>query len=411
MASTGKSTISRTLAKQFSKSDQLGATFFFKRGEADRGKMAKFYATIADQMMRSHHKTAPFISDAIRKVGEISEMPLRAQYEHLIRDPLLGFSQTLSEKRNLTFVFDALDECEQDEQVKLVVDCISKPFASNLITLKFFITSRPDLAVRSNFRAEVGKCQQFVLHEIPATTIKQDIKTFLHFELEDLKYKYNASVPPHRQLPLDWPGLSILEELAKMASPLFTFASTVRRFISDRVWGSPDDRLKIVLEYNTRSQESKLDGTYLPVMNQLLNRPESIGYLPLSTSEQNKLVLDYRLLLASIIVLETPLSVTSLAGLLDKSEGCAYSKLDFLHSVLSVPEPPAPIRILHLSFRDFLLDPEKSRRNRFWIDESQPHGHLARSCMNVMGRLLKRDICSSESQGKPFSEVQRKYIR
>ena len=304
-----------------------------------------------------------------------------------------------------------MNEWEQDEQVKLVVDCISKPLPSKLILLKFFITSRPDLAIRSNFRAVAGKCRQLVLHDIPATTIEEDIRTFLYFELEELKCKYNATVSPHRQLPPDWPGLPILEELTKMASPLFIFASTVRRFISDRVWGSPDDRLKIVLGYNTRSQESKLDGLYLPVLNQLLNRPESMGYLPLSTSEQNKLVLDYRLLLASIIVLETPLSVTSLAGLLDKSEGCAYSKLDFLHSVLSVPEPPAPIRILHLSFRDFLLDPEKSRRNRFWIDESQTHGHLARNCMNVVGRLLKREICSSESQGKPFSEVQRKYIR
>ena len=89
MAGTGKSTISRTLAKQFSKSDQLGATSFFKRGEADRGKMTKVYTTIASQIMRSHRTIASFIDDAVLNIDEISEMPLRAQYEHLIRDPLL----------------------------------------------------------------------------------------------------------------------------------------------------------------------------------------------------------------------------------------------------------------------------------------------------------------------------------
>jgi hypothetical protein len=38
MAGTGKSTISRTVAQSFHDKDQLGASFFFKRGEGDRGR-------------------------------------------------------------------------------------------------------------------------------------------------------------------------------------------------------------------------------------------------------------------------------------------------------------------------------------------------------------------------------------
>ena len=50
MAGTGKSTISRTIARKFKANGQLGASFFFKRGEYDRGNGAMFFTTIAVQL-------------------------------------------------------------------------------------------------------------------------------------------------------------------------------------------------------------------------------------------------------------------------------------------------------------------------------------------------------------------------
>ncbi|KAJ2901564.1 hypothetical protein MKZ38_001697 [Zalerion maritima] len=51
MAGTGKSTISRTVARAFSGKQRLGGSFFFKRGDGDRGKAAKFFTTIAAQLV------------------------------------------------------------------------------------------------------------------------------------------------------------------------------------------------------------------------------------------------------------------------------------------------------------------------------------------------------------------------
>jgi tRNA A37 threonylcarbamoyladenosine biosynthesis protein TsaE len=48
MAGTGKSTISRTIARDFQVSGLLGASFFFKRGEADRSNAKRLFSTIAD---------------------------------------------------------------------------------------------------------------------------------------------------------------------------------------------------------------------------------------------------------------------------------------------------------------------------------------------------------------------------
>ncbi|KGO47580.1 Nucleoside phosphorylase [Penicillium expansum] len=50
MAGTGKSTISRTVAKLLKDTDHLGATFFFKRGEGDRGNAKKFFPILTKQL-------------------------------------------------------------------------------------------------------------------------------------------------------------------------------------------------------------------------------------------------------------------------------------------------------------------------------------------------------------------------
>ena len=56
-----------------------------------------------------------------------------------------------------------------------------------------------------------------------------------------------------------------------MAVPLFIFAATVCRFVGDpRGSWDPEGRLATVLKYQTISQASKLDRTYLPVLEQLV---------------------------------------------------------------------------------------------------------------------------------------------
>lgn len=65
MAGTGKSTISRTLARSFAQTGRLGASFFLKRGEADRGSLSKLFTTIAAQMVVREPAVAPHVKAAI----------------------------------------------------------------------------------------------------------------------------------------------------------------------------------------------------------------------------------------------------------------------------------------------------------------------------------------------------------
>jgi hypothetical protein len=63
MAGTGKSTIARTVAQLFTSRGRLGASFFFKKGEGERGNASRFFTTIATDLVVHE----PGMLPAIRK--------------------------------------------------------------------------------------------------------------------------------------------------------------------------------------------------------------------------------------------------------------------------------------------------------------------------------------------------------
>jgi hypothetical protein len=90
--------------------------------------------------------------------------------------------------------------------------------------------------------------------------------------------------------------------------------------------------------------------------------------------------------------------------------GC---RLDALHSVLSVPDDDSvPVRLLHLSFRDFLLDPQKQGKSPLWIDESKTHEELALHCTNFMSgpQGLRRNLCHLPEPGEWLRDSVRQQI-
>ena len=96
-------------------------------------------------------------------------------------------------------------------------------------------------------------------------------------------------------------------------------------------------------------------------------------------------------------MLMTPLSIVALANLLNVSKFDISCRLDPLHSVLSVPEDiDLPIRSLHASLRDFLVDPQKRERSPIWIHERKMHEDLAWRCIELMSGPtgLRRDMCN-----------------
>ncbi|KAJ0131533.1 Uncharacterized protein HZ326_25377 [Fusarium oxysporum f. sp. albedinis] len=392
MAGTGKSTIARTVAHSRSKRGDLGASFFFKRGEMDRGNLNKLMSTLAHQLALSIPGVAFFIRKALDDNPAIVGKSVKEQFEKLIQEPLSEAAAMATAQSSIVMVIDALDECDHETDIRLLINIISQ--AKILRSrLRVFLTSRPELPIRLGFSEVQGSYQDLVLHEIPAQIVEHDIVVFLDDEFRKIRYEFNLTVCDERKLPSDWPGRPTVQSLAQMAVPLFIFAATVCRFIGDRR-RSPRTRLQTVLGHGKRSHGSQLDQTYAPILR------AQIASLP--KDEREEIIRDFKMIVGSIVTLASPLSVIALSCLIDVPPEVVDERLDALHSVLSIPlERTIPVRLLHLSFRDYLITEE----SEFQVDERHTHQSLAKHCLRIMRGALGKNICGLSFPGMRRSAV------
>jgi NACHT domain len=400
MAGTGKSTISRTVAQSLANDGQLGASFFFKRGEGERGNASRFFTTITLDLVRKVPGLAHFVRSAIDAEPGISGKSLNEQFEKLIFEPLSKASLKLS---TLVIVVDALDECQREGDIRNILRLLLR---TRDLQLRIFLTSRPEHPITLEFKKmSRDMYQDVILEKLPHVTIEKDISVFLRDELGMIRDEHNYNRPSDLSLPPDWPGNEKVQALAAIAVPSFIFAATICRFVGDDRWGwNPKKLLDTVLN-ETSTLASSLDRTYLPVLQHLMDK--CVG------SEKETLAQEFRDIVGSIVILADPLPTSSLASLLDISKEDVDSRLHVLHSVLRIPSnPDLPVRLLHLSFRDFLID-HKKKENWFWVDAKKTHDMIASKCLELMAErnCLRGNMCDLEFPGKLRSEIDEKILR
>jgi hypothetical protein len=392
-AGTGKSTIARTVARAFADQQQLGASFFFKRGEGERGNATRFFTTIATQLAHRISEFGPGVKKAIEADPAISQKTLKDQFEKLILHPILDVAHPPA--LVLLIVIDALDECERDSDIRVILQLLSQTRDLKSLSLRVFVTSRPELHIRLGFKKlPDGTFEDLVLHKVAEQTIQHDIRVYFEHELDRVREERSLS---------GWPSPDQVEALVKQAVPLFIFAATACRYIGDRR-DNPKKRLQIVLGYQ-KAKVSKLDATYLPILNQLFEEEDE--------EDRERCACEFRDIVGSIVVLQNPLSITSLAHLLGISKDDVSCRLDSLHSVLSIPDgEDMPVRLLHLSFREFLVDVLKKEKSPFWVDEKARHEELASHCLQLMSGPtgLRRNMCDLQP-GTLRSEVNERTIK
>lgn len=232
MAGTGKSTISRTIARDFSHRRQLGASFFFKRGEGDRANASKFFTTIAIQLAQSIPDVKIHLKEALEMEPAIFTKTLKEQFETLIFGPL----SELTHAPKMLIVIDALDECENQGHIAMILHLLARIQSIESNKLRLLVTSRPELPVRLGFTKIPDSHRDFILHEVPDPIIEHDIGAFLRDEFPKIRNEYNCEPPSGVRIPSDWPYEQNLRALIIMAVPLFISAVTMCRFIGETDW-------------------------------------------------------------------------------------------------------------------------------------------------------------------------------
>ena len=294
-------------------------------------------------------------------------------------------------------MIDALDECESEIDIKLILQLLAKASDLSTVRLRVFVTSRPETPIRLGFLGIPGDVHEdVVLHNIPQPIIEHDVFVFVKHEL--------ANIRKERALSLDWPSDEHIQLLVKRADGLFIFASTVCRFIGDPKF-PPQRRLLDVLKGGSAgpSHLQNLDKMYTQVLTDSV-----IG--DHKGQEEEELARRFRHIVGSIATLFDSLSAPALANLLDMDKEVMDLSLGDMRSVLHIPESQhSPIRTLHPSFPQFLLDKGRCS-DRFWVDEEKTHENLAECCIRLMSNSLTKNICSLRTPGTLASEVESKQV-
>ena len=294
----------------------------------------------------------------------------------------------------MILVIDALDECDGERDVRLILHLLAQANSLGSVRLKIFVTSRPETPIQLGFNdISNGAYRDFALHAILNALVDNDISVLLQHEFDAIRNRHG--------LPAEWPDASCLRRLAQKAGGLFIFAVTVCRFIWYE-FDHPPDRLTLVLEGDNKHGTSmgQLDSMYTTLLRYAIASKDD------DPEVEELLSRRFRLIIGSIVVLRDTLTAAALTELLCAKEWEVKQTLQSLGSVLRNSDGHgSPITLLYPYFRDFLLDSRRCQDPRFEIDAANTHRELAARCLELMSRSLRQDICSLKHRGTITSDI------
>lgn len=406
MAGTGKSTISWTIADwlcSHAPKDEvgLGATFFFERRENDRASAQFLFPTIIHQLAQRIPGLDILVAQAVNQNPDISSKNIAETFKVLVRQPLQQLAST-SDQLVYVIVVDALDECRKDE-ITQVLRLLSELSTFTSVRLRLFLTSRPEVPLQQSLQGLSPAARQVVvLDEVPRPILQQDISVYLRAAFIAIREGFNSLPLLDEPLLESWPGQDVICDLAEMAFPLFIVAATIHRFVYDAgpLQSDPRERLAIILRSRKLGDMSPLVQIYLPVLG-YLTPPPTNGVDPDQNEES---CTEFRMIIGSIITLAEPLSRKALAQLLHLPDETITRHLRPLYSVLQIPPAmDASIRLLHLSFAEFLTSPKISK-HAFAINSLATHDLLFNKCIELLSRPgsqgLRENICGLKFPGQ-----------
>ena len=403
LAGMGKSALAQTIARHFEKSGQLGGTYFFLR-IGGRTKADHFFPTIANALICS----IPPLKQCVQKSMQEQQNPLgktkmhekdlTTQFETLISGPLQMLSAHSSTIWTRILVIDGLDECEKEDDKRTICKLLFKLHEHSRIRFRILLTSRDEQPIGPEMREfeRMGCARSLALLEFQ-TESKSDIRAYLETCMTQIKKTREGIENP-------WPSPDDFEQLFTLAttpSPLFIYVATFHRSLLENRSEPLEDQLNLWLE--NKDENSQLGSTYGPVMARVLFvRDKAFGHKRIPEDSEAKL----KQILGAIILLATPLPSSGLAKLLNLPLEVVKNWVNNLHAVLYETEDEYAVKILHTSFRDFLLREAKSGELKFDIDETETHQMLAESCSRLMRNTLREDICEFKELGVLVTDIE-----
>ncbi|KAF8509985.1 WD40-repeat-containing domain protein [Hysterangium stoloniferum] len=373
VAGSGKSAIAHTIAKLFHGAKRLGSSYCFDRSQSETLHAGNLFRTISRDLAALDSKWKESLYNIVKAEPALRfTNAVEDQFENLFLQP----SQETNHIGPILIVIDALDECPD-----------TKHYRQNLLKLlgnsenikripknfRILITSRPEPDISKTFQ----KLQDMhVLYKamsaIDDNSTNNDISLFISNELKDLD----------EELSIRWPNREWHQLLVSKAGGLFQWAYVACHATKDvKTALTPVRKLQKFL-----NSGNQLDGLYESILEQVS-----------PTSDQDSMDV-YFTVMGAILLAKEPLSISALITLCKPGNigGDVKSLLRPLGALLhGVTESTVPVRPLHTSFRDYLLNIGRSKA--YFVDLNQQHEHFATMIFNIMSKELKFNICQIET--------------
>ncbi|KAF7369406.1 NACHT domain-containing protein [Mycena venus] len=346
-AGMGKSAIAQLFAGNCNNRGRLGASFFFKRGDPERGSWHRLFTTIAFQLAHSVPGLLLHIQHAVEANKLVVNQAKELQFQRLVVETL---QQAPMPEVLPILVLDGLDECEDPQIQQDILRLFISVIHVHNLPLRILIASRPEPHIRGSIETKVSSdiCQLMELHA--DKTAYEDVRTYLKDGFCTIYSQYSAE---GIDLGDAWPFPEAVEHLVKKSSGIFIYAVTVIRFVGDLYSGShPQERLDSVLNLNPEST-APLDDLYTQILSVVKQTDRQLRIMHAIWHRESQLAF-----------YADPEEIDFLLVL---PRGTSRLALRGLHSLLEVPPVATrfslrfPVNLLHTSFADYLGDPRRSK--------------------------------------------------
>ena len=379
-AGKGKSAIAHTIALHAQNVNMLGSCFCFSGIRQHEGLHTKLFPTIAHDLAGHDLRVRRVLDEVVSKNYSSKKRPnIVEEWQKLILEPLSKLEGSFT--GNIVLVIDALDESGMENTREAILHVLTAYGAELPANIRILLTSRPLLDIGEALHSNQLSILTRSLDDIDNESTIHDIHVYVSTQLRNLCDTFSDRD---------------FQRLAAKSDGIFEWARLACNFISSRNRVMSEGAFDEIMSHTPGSERILLDEMYTTFLRDLIRGSEERRMAFCSVMRQ-------------ILWLKEPLPINALNLLRGKfprreDRYPVSFVLNFMASLLDgVTNESTPVRPLHASFYDFLLDRMRSRE--FFIEQCDIHHDMAVASLCVMQAGLQFNICGLETSYLCNSEV------
>ncbi|KAI0310215.1 WD40-repeat-containing domain protein, partial [Amylostereum chailletii] len=298
------------------------------------------------------------------------------QLENLILQPI----KDLRVVGPLVIVIDALDESGDEHARRGMLALLTAKISEFPSYFRILMTSRPEPDIVTIFQSFGGSTHLIYMDDSTlAAETTQDILGYIRFQRDGSNAQFRKFLNEDR-----------CRKLRDRSEGLFQWASVACSYLTGSVGGlTIADLFDNIVKQSTDA--ASLDTLYTQVLRQHFN---------MSSARVNK---RFKSVMGYVLAAFEPLSISSLAEMQTPGDDDTTDPHETVNAVVGhmgallsgIHDHSSPIRPLHTSFRDFLVDIQRS--SYFYVNPETYHSNLASACLRILNTHLKFNMAGLET--------------